>query len=76
MNNYYEDLGVARDASTEEIKRAYHRMARKMHPDVNTHDGAEEEFKKISQAYDVLSARRQAAAGVGPAPASAGVRTP
>jgi molecular chaperone DnaJ len=55
LNNYYEDLGVARDASTEDIRRAYHRLARKLHPDVNTHDGAEEEFKKVSQAYDVLS---------------------
>jgi molecular chaperone DnaJ len=55
LNNYYEDLGVARGASTEDVKRAYHRLARKMHPDVNTHDGAEEEFKKVSQAYDVLS---------------------
>jgi molecular chaperone DnaJ len=54
LNNYYQDLGVARDATTEDIKRAYHRLARKMHPDVNSHDGAEEEFKKVSQAYDVL----------------------
>jgi molecular chaperone DnaJ len=55
LNNYYEDLGVARDASTEDIRRAYHRLARKMHPDVNDREGAEEEFKKVSQAYDVLS---------------------
>jgi molecular chaperone DnaJ len=55
LNDYYKDLGVSRDASTEEVKRAYHRLARKMHPDVNAHDGAEEEFKKVSQAYDVLS---------------------
>lgn len=55
MNNYYQDLGVARDASTEDIKRAYHRLARKLHPDVNPGDTAEEEFKKVSQAYDVLS---------------------
>jgi molecular chaperone DnaJ len=55
LNNYYQDLGVARDASAEDIKRAYRRLARKMHPDVNTHVEAEEEFKKVSQAYDVLS---------------------
>jgi molecular chaperone DnaJ len=55
LNNYYQDLGVARDASADDIKRAYHRLARKLHPDVNADDQAEEEFKKVSQAYDVLS---------------------
>ncbi|MBP6995436.1 MAG: molecular chaperone DnaJ [Phycicoccus sp.] len=55
MNDYYADLGVSRDASAEEIKRAYRRSARKLHPDVNPGPEAEEEFKRISQAYDVLS---------------------
>lgn len=55
MNDYYGDLGVARDASDEEIKRAYRRRARKLHPDVNPGPEAEEQFKKISQAYDVLA---------------------
>lgn len=55
MNDYYTDLGVARDARPEDIKRAYHRMARKLHPDVNADDEAEERFKRLSQAYDVLS---------------------
>mgnify|MGYP001793657322 FL=1 len=55
MNDYYEDLGVKRDASPEEIKRAYHRMARKLHPDVNADAEAETRFKRVSQAYDVLS---------------------
>jgi len=55
LNNYYQDLGVARDASAEDIKRAYHRLARKLHPDVNADDEAEDKFKKVSQAYDVLS---------------------
>lgn len=55
MNDYYADLGVARDASPEDIKRAYRRSARKLHPDVNSSPEAEEQFKKVSQAYDVLS---------------------
>ena len=55
MNDYYKDLGISREATAEEIKRAYRRMARRLHPDVNPVQGAEEEFKKISQAYDVLS---------------------
>ena len=69
MNNYYQDLGVARDASAEEIKRAYRRMARKLHPDVNADAEAEEDFKKVSQAYDVLSdpeKRRSFDAGADP----------
>ncbi len=55
MNDYYADLGVARDANPEDIKRAYRRAARRLHPDVNPGPQAEEQFKKVSQAYDVLS---------------------
>lgn len=53
--DYYEILGVSRDADKEEIKRAYRRLARKYHPDVNKEDGAEERFKEINRAYEVLS---------------------
>ena len=55
MNDYYKDLGVSRDANAEDIKRAYRRLARKLHPDVNVEADAEDQFKKVSQAYDVLS---------------------
>lgn len=55
MNDYYADLGVSRDASAEEVKRAYRKKARTLHPDVNPGPDAEAEFKKVSQAYDVLS---------------------
>jgi molecular chaperone DnaJ len=54
--DYYSVLGVARSAKQPEIKKAYRRMARKNHPDVNPGDkSAEERFKKIQEAYDVLS---------------------
>ncbi|MBR8837283.1 MAG: molecular chaperone DnaJ [Stigonema ocellatum SAG 48.90 = DSM 106950] len=53
--DYYEILGVARDADKEEIKLAYRRLARKYHPDVNKEPGAEERFKEINRAYEVLS---------------------
>jgi curved DNA-binding protein len=52
---FYETLGVSRDATADEIQRAYRQLARTYHPDVNKDPAAEERFKEISEAYDVLS---------------------
>ena len=52
--DYYETLGVPRDASDEDIRRAYRRLARQYHPDVNKEPGAEDRFKEASEAHEVL----------------------
>lgn len=54
--DYYEILGVARDANKAEVKTAFRRLARELHPDVNNHDPeAEDKFKQAAEAYEVLS---------------------
>ncbi|AEA25664.1 chaperone DnaJ domain protein [Pseudonocardia dioxanivorans CB1190] len=53
--DYYEVLGVSRDAGPEELQQAFRRLARANHPDVNKDPGAEERFKEINEAYQVLS---------------------
>ena len=53
--DYYEVLGIAKGASEDEIKKAYRKLAKKYHPDVNKAPDAEEKFKEINEAYEVLS---------------------
>ena len=52
--DYYKILGLARDASTDDIKKAYRRLARKYHPDVSKEPRAEEKFKELGEAYETL----------------------
>jgi molecular chaperone DnaJ len=54
-NDYYGILGVRRDADADEIKKAYRRLARELHPDVNPDPQTQERFKEVTQAYEVLS---------------------
>jgi curved DNA-binding protein len=62
FRDYYEVMGVARDASADEIKRAYRRLARKYHPDVSKQADAEERFKELAEAYEVLKDAEKRAA--------------
>ena len=59
MVDHYETLGVERDASIEQIKKAYRKLARELHPDVNPRPEASERFKSVTHAYDVLSDPQQ-----------------
>src|SRR5262245_1798668 len=60
--DYYEILGVPRDAAEADIKKAYRKLASKYHPDVSKEKGAEEKFKEVAEAYEVLKDKEKRAA--------------
>ncbi|HFI0463849.1 TPA: molecular chaperone DnaJ [Streptococcus suis] len=60
--DYYEVLGVSRDASDADIKRAYRKLSKQYHPDINKEAGADEKFKEITEAYEILSDNQKRAA--------------
>ncbi|OHY31205.1 molecular chaperone DnaJ [Streptococcus parauberis] len=64
MNNteFYERLGVSKDASSDEIKKAYRKMSKKYHPDINKEAGAEQKYKDVQEAYETLSDSQKRAA--------------
>ncbi len=76
--DYYAILGVSREATETDIKHAFRKKARELHPDVNSAPDAEERFKEVNEAYDVLSdpQKRQMYDRYGTVPGAAGGRDP
>lgn len=57
--DYYKTLGIPRGSTDEDVKKAYRKLALKYHPDKNKSPGAEEKFKEVAEAYEVLSDKKK-----------------